>query len=72
MKAYEFAMRTTPDGKLELPEALLKLLPGNQVIRTIFLINEPMDEQDQADWSRLAAEQFLAGYSEADAVYDRI
>jgi hypothetical protein len=72
MKAYEFAMRTTPDGKLELPAALLKLLPGSQVIRTIFLINEPTDAQDQAAWSRLAAEQFLAGYSEADAVYDRI
>jgi hypothetical protein len=72
MKAYEFAIRTTPDGKLELPEALLKLLPGNQVIRTIFLITEPTDAQDQAAWSRLAAEQFLAGYSEADAVYDRI
>jgi len=28
--------------------------------------------EEQAAWSRLTAEQFFAGYSEADAVYDRI
>ena len=28
--------------------------------------------EEQAAWSRLTAEQFFAGYSEADSIYDRI
>jgi hypothetical protein len=28
------------------------------------------DSQEQADWYRLAVEQFLAGYTESDAIYD--
>ena len=71
MKAYEFAIKTTPEGRLELPEALLRVLPANQVIRTIILIEEKAEADDLA-WSRLTVEQFLAGYSEADAIYDRI
>ena len=72
MRAYEFPIKVTSDGKLELPGALLKLLPGNQVVRVIILISEPTDKEEQAAWSRLTVEQFFAGYSEADAVYDRI
>jgi hypothetical protein len=33
-------------------------------------VNEPRDIDEQSAWSRLTAEQFLAGYSEGDAVYD--
>jgi hypothetical protein len=29
-----------------------------------------MDIDEQSAWSRLTAEQFLAGYSEGDAIYD--
>jgi hypothetical protein len=38
----------------------------------IILVPEPTDLEEQEAWSRLTAEQFLAGYSEADAIYDRI
>jgi len=72
MRAYEFPIKITPDGRLELPNALLRLLPGNQVVRVIILINELTDSEDQAAWVRLTADQFLEGYSEADAIYDRI
>ena len=72
MKAYEFPTKLTSDGKLELPDKLLKLLPDNQIIRVIILISEPTDMEEQSAWSRLTAEQFLAGYSEADSVYDKI
>jgi len=72
MKAYEFPIKITTEGKLLLPEALLKLLPENQVVRVIILISEPQDLEEQLYWSRLTAEQFFAGYSETDAIYDRI
>jgi hypothetical protein len=72
MKAYEFPTKLTSDGKLELPDKLLKLLPDNQIIRIIILISEPTDMEEQSAWPHLTAEQFLAGYSEADSVYDKI
>jgi len=70
MKAYEFPVKITPDGKIELPDKLSKLLPSNQTV--IILINEQTDIDEQINWSRMTAEQFLAGYSEADAIYDRL
>ncbi len=72
MKAYEFPCKVTPEGKLELPEAVMKLLPANQVVRIIILMREPAEEEDQEVWTRLTTEQFLTGYSDTDAVYDEI
>jgi hypothetical protein len=72
MKAYEFPVKVTSDGRLILPDTLSELLPSNQVVRVILLVSEPTDVEEQAVWSHLTAEQFFAGYSEADAVYDRI
>lgn len=71
MKAYESSAKVTPEGKLELPDSLLQLLPNNQVMRVIVLVSEQTDTSEQADWSRIVA-QFLAGYEQADAIYDTI
>jgi len=48
------------------------MLPRSQIVRVIILVNEPMDSDEQPAWSRLTAEQFLAGYSEGDAIYDTL
>jgi hypothetical protein len=72
MKAYEFPCKVTSEGRLELPNALTKLLPANQVLRVIILLSEPTEREDEEVWARLTAEQFLTGYSAADAVYDEI
>jgi len=72
MKAYELPVKVTPDGNLDLPDALMKMLTRSQIVRVIILVNEPMDIEEQSAWSRLTAEQFLAGYSEGDAIYDNL
>lgn len=73
MRAYEVAARVTPEGRLELPEDLLKLLLANALVRITLLVNEPADAEEQAAWLRLTAGQFVAGYSvAADSVYDCI
>jgi hypothetical protein len=38
MKAYEFPCKVTSEGRLELPDALMKLLPANQVVQVIILL----------------------------------
>lgn len=72
MKAYEFPAQISPEGKLEVPESLLKRLQSEQVVRVIVLVSEREDIEEQAAWNRLTSEQFLAGYSETDAIYDRM
>ena len=70
MKAYDIPVKVTSEGELDIPPALAELLPRDQTIRIIILISEHTDSEEQAAWSRLTAEQFQAGYSEADAIYD--
>jgi hypothetical protein len=73
MKAYEFPANVTDEGKIELPNAVLQQLANNQQVKVIILVNEPTEEeQEEAAWHRLAAEQLLKGYSEDDAIYDMI
>ena len=72
MRAYEIPIKVTAEGKIELPDALLAQLPHEQMVRVIILVPESTDEGKQAAWSRLTAEQFFAGYSETDSIYDKI
>jgi hypothetical protein len=73
MKACEFPAKVTDERKIEFPDTLLKYLAANQEVRVIVLVQEPTDiEEENAAWQLLAAEQFLAGGSEEDAIYDNI
>ena len=72
MKAYEFPTKVTSEGKLEVPDALLRVLSTDRVVRVIILVSEQTDMVEQAAWAHLTAEQFFAGYDEADSIYDSI
>ena len=69
MQAVEFISEITEQGKLSVPPQLAGNLPHATKMRVIVLF--PSDETDDADWSRLAAEQFLHGYAPGDAIYDK-
>jgi hypothetical protein len=71
MRAYELPAKITPEGNLELPERLRRLLPAGKSARVIVLIPDPADADEQNAWERLTADQFGSGYAAADAVYDR-
>jgi len=71
MKAYELPAKITPEGNLELPEPLRRLLPAGKAARVIILISDPADADEQNAWERLTVDQFGSGYGAADAVYDR-
>ena len=71
MRAYEIPITVTKDGKIESLDALLKVLPKERVLRLIVLVPEQTDDDREAAWHRLTTEQFFAGYSEADSVYDK-
>ncbi len=69
MRAYEFPTKINQDGSIELPDGLKAMLPADRSVRVILLVDETTDDQTQ--WDQLTAEQFLAGYTEADAIYDQ-
>jgi hypothetical protein len=70
MKAYEFPATVTADGKLEVPAAMMETLPRGKTVRLIVLVGETAEEEK--DWQLLTTEQFFAGYSQADAIYDKV
>ena len=69
MKALEFPSKMGPDESLEVPKDVAVQIPRDQTVQVIVLLPESSDD---AEWRRLAAEQFLRGYSEADGVYDAL
>jgi bifunctional DNA-binding transcriptional regulator/antitoxin component of YhaV-PrlF toxin-antitoxin module len=72
MKAYELTTKVTSGGEIRLPEQVRQELPAESVVRVIVLIDEPQDPAGGGPWNRLTAEQFLAGYDDADRVYDSV
>lgn len=72
MQIYEVPIDITPEGKLELPKVLIDRMILGQSIRLIALLDEPEDKEHDSDWARVTAEQFLAGYGDADSIYDTI
>jgi hypothetical protein len=69
MKALEFQTRLNPDRTLTIPSEIAQQLPQGKSVRVIVLLSESNEEQD---WVRLTTEQFVQGYSEDDALYDKL
>ena len=70
MKAYEMPAKITEDGKLDVSSLQLSNLPRGRAVRLIVLVGETEEEEQQ--WKQLTAQQFLKGYSNADAIYDKV
>jgi hypothetical protein len=72
IKAIEFIGKVSNEGEIELPDTIVKQLPPDQNFRVIILINEAKENEEHAAWSNLTKDQFLSGYSDKDAIYDKI
>jgi hypothetical protein len=60
----------TDKGDLVVPPDFSPLLSPAQKVRVILLFDGKPPREDR-DWDHLTARQFLEGYSEKDAIYDR-
>ena len=54
---------------LKLPADIAAQISGDDQVRVVLLVG---DDQEDEDWNRLTAEQFLAGYSSGDGIYDNV
>ena len=67
MKAYEYLAEILPDGHLSIPDNLKDKLIGESKIRVMLLL-----EDEEAAWRNFAVSEFMKGYSEKDAIYDKL
>lgn len=67
IKALEFQSHINADSTLSVPPEVARQVAAERPIRVVLLIGE---DTDAPDWERLAAEEFLQGYAESDAIYD--
>lgn len=69
MKALAFEAQVNPDQTLPIPSTVAAELPTGQTVRVLVFLP---DSSEDADWKRLATEQFLKGYADSDAIYDQL
>jgi len=69
MKALEFEATLGKDSSLKVPENVASCLPKDEAVRVIVLLPE---DGSGSDWRRLTRDQFLAGYSDGDNIYDAV
>ncbi len=67
MKTYEYEGQVLPDGHLSIPEDLKGKLKSDSKVKVMLLV----DDEEKA-WEKMSISQFLKGYTEKDAIYDKL
>lgn len=67
MRAYEYYAEILQDGHSSIPEKLKNALTGESKIRVMLLL-----EDEEAMWRNFTVAEFVKGYSEKDAIYDKL
>ncbi|MDP2303099.1 MAG: hypothetical protein Q8N03_11830 [Ignavibacteria bacterium] len=70
MKAFEFRIKTDNKGKICIPDEIIKLLPKNQSIRLLFLIDEEHDKKINSSVTEIRAQEYYYALKDNEPVYD--
>ena len=69
---YQVSLEVTDEGKLDLPQHFMEQLRPGYLVHITVVPNEQDMDVESREWADLTARQFLAGYSDADAIYDKL
>jgi hypothetical protein len=69
MATWQFDARINPDHTLSIPPEVADQLTGDTTVHVVLLAGDPNED---ADWQRLATQQFFNGYAASDAIYDEL
>jgi hypothetical protein len=69
MKVLEFQAEIPTDGTLKPPPDIAAQIPGDDSVHVMLVFGGSCED---ADWKRLTAARFLAGYSPSDNIYDAL
>jgi hypothetical protein len=67
MPTWQFDSYLNSDGSVIIPQDVAAQLQPKEPVRVILSTDE-----ETADWQKLSAEQFLAGYGSGDEIYDQL
>jgi len=71
MKAFEYLARVDQNGKLILPDQIKNVLPKNETVRVLFLVDEAKDKKIKSISSDPNSQEFSYSLLQNDeAVYD--
>ena len=71
MKAYEYQVKVDQNGKLILPDQIKNILPKNETVRILFLVDEAKDKKLKSVTSDIASQEYSYSLLQSDeAVYD--
>ena len=68
MQAVEFSTQLNQTNNIEIPQRLIKMLKGGQMVKVIILF----EDEEQKEWEQLTTQSFLNGYAEKDSIYDKL
>lgn len=68
MKTLEFKTKIKRDRKITLPDKFNSEFENERDARVIILL----DDDEKKEWQKIVYDNFLNGYSDADAVYDKL
>jgi len=68
MKAVEFKAKIK-NRLIKVPKNISTDISGDKEVRVIVLIDE-FERSEDNSFKKLSKDQFLAGYSDSDAIYD--
>ena len=71
MKAYEYQVQVDQNGRLLLPDQIKNILPKNETVRILFLVDEAKDKKLKSLTSDPNSQEFSYSLLQNDeAVYD--
>jgi hypothetical protein len=71
MQAYECTADIDAAGALHLPDEITARMMPRKRVRVLVLLDEQVHDEQQA-WNTLSTNEFLRGYSDNDAIYDKL
>ena len=69
MRSVEFEAKLDPGANLKVPDEFAAQIGTDQPHHVILMVP---DSDDDPDWRRLTADQFLRTYADSDSIYDKV
>lgn len=69
MATWQFESHLNPNQTLSVPPDVATHLRPDETVQVVIVST---DTDEEADWRRLAAEEFLKGYAPGDDIYDQL
>jgi hypothetical protein len=69
MPTWQFQTHLNPNQTVTVPPEVANQLARDATVQVVLMTG---DSNEDADWQRLATEQFFQGYGPGDAIYDEL